>query len=72
MLNDLSSGNFASGMEMEIIPPISILKHHPTSQATEEFRGKEAPVHTVWPPSLSAAERCSQVWCPAVSNNGIR
>ena len=45
----LSSGNFASGVEMEIIPPISILKHHPKGKAPPKHSEKEAPVHTVWP-----------------------
>lgn len=46
----LSSGNFASGVEMEIIPPVSILKHHPKCKAPPKHsEEKEAPVHTVWP-----------------------
>ena len=56
----LSSGNFASGMEMEIIPPIAILKHHPKCKVPlKNSEEKEAPVHTVWPPACPRL-RCSQ------------
>ena len=59
----LSFGNFACGMEMEIIPAISVFEHRPERKAPlKSSEEKEAPVHTMWSPACSPNAEMQPVW----------
>lgn len=62
----LSFGNFASGVEMEVIPAVSISEHHPKCKAPlKNSEEQEGPAHTVWSPTYCPhAEDAARVASP--------